>query len=238
MTNAKHTCAAPSAHRARARAALRGNWAHAIFVALAVNFLGPSGFSIAVNHDHRFPLWIYPPENVIDLLYYSLRLPFSVLLTTGALMLAGGLIVGGALELGSARYDLNLLDGRNARFGDLLRGFSRFRSAMVMNIPRYLVRLLLTLLGPVLLLPGAFLLSGWALAPYIMAEDPACSGPDALKRSWQLMRGHKLAYCKLELSFLLWYLLTFFSFGIGKPLLDPYTAAARASFYRELTGTQ
>lgn len=231
MTNADRSPIAPAVHRARARAALKGSWAIAVFVALAVHFIVPGDYYVSISFDRSFPLWVDPPRAVKEVLTQGLRLSFPVRNAICILMLATGLSLNGMLELGAVRYNLNLLDGREAGFRDLLWDFPRFRSATF----QYLVRVPLTCLGPLLLIPASVLIVGWSMAPYILAEDPACSGPESLKRSWQLMRGHKLELCKLELSFLLWHILALFSYGISKRLLAPYTAAARASFYRELS---
>lgn len=74
----------------------------------------------------------------------------------------------------------------------------------------------------------------YMLMPYIMAENPGMRARDAIRLSKQLMKGFKWkAYC-LQLSFFGWELLVIFTFGIAALWVQPYMAAAQASFYREV----
>ncbi|MBQ7571185.1 MAG: DUF975 family protein, partial [Bacteroidaceae bacterium] len=52
--------------------------------------------------------------------------------------------------------------------------------------------------------------------------------------SMRLMKGHKMDYFLLQLSFLGWYILVFLTLGIGALWLAPYVNAATAHFYESL----
>ena len=222
-------------HRARARAALTGNWIIAALVTLLASILtGGSGPSIEINIQNDRPVQITLPEEMSRFLLEVVGLALPMVLMIAMVLLLVRLVLGGVVELGLARYHLNLMDGVEAQLADLFTGFSRFLQALIMG----LVRDLLTFFGFCLLIvPGAMLHYGFAMAPKIMAEDPDCTGWEALWRSYDLMRGHRLDLFFLELSFLGWGILAAFTFGIGNLFLEPYVESAKTSFYRELTAT-
>ena len=220
-------------HRARARAALTGNWIIAALVTLLASLLtGGSGPSIEINIQNDQPVQVTLPEEMSRFLLEVVGMALPMVLMIAMVMLLVRLVLGGVMELGLARYHLNLMDGVEAQLADLFTGFPRFLQAMIMG----LVRDLLTFFGFCLLIvPGVLLHYGFAMAPKIMAEDPECIGWEALWRSYDLMRGHRLELFFLELSFLGWGILAAFTFGIGNLFLEPYVESARTSFYRELT---
>lgn len=90
-------------------------------------------------------------------------------------------------------------------------------------------------LGLVTLLIGTIILSyAYAMVPYLLRDNPALSGTDALKKSREMMRGHKWDLFVLDLTFIGWSLLACLTLGIGFLWLRPYTSTARAHFYEDL----
>ncbi len=221
-------------HRARARAALRGNWPTAALVSFlaAVLTAAGGGPSIEFKLENNQPVQVTVPEEPSRFLLDVLGMALPMVLMFSMLLLVVRLVMGGVVQMGVARYHLNLLDGAAAQVTDLFTGFPRFLQAMVMSLARDL----LTFLGLCLfIVPGVLLYYGFALAPYILTEEPDCTGWEALQRSYALMRGHRLELFWLELTFLGWSILAAFTFGIGNLFLNPYKECARASFCRDLT---
>ena len=83
--------------------------------------------------------------------------------------------------------------------------------------------------------PGIIVGLGLYEVPYMLAEDPNISGMEAIRRSWENMKGHKGELFVLELSFIGWLLLTILTFGVLAIFwTGPYMALAEAGFYREM----
>ncbi|MBA1392397.1 DUF975 family protein, partial [Lactobacillus sp. XV13L] len=61
---------------------------------------------------------------------------------------------------------------------------------------------------------------------------------EAITASLQLMSGHKWELFVLDLSFLVWFILSMITMGIGFIWLIPYVQTTRANFYRHLAGNQ
>lgn len=83
--------------------------------------------------------------------------------------------------------------------------------------------------------PGIIVGLGLYEVPYMLAENPDISGMEAIRRSWENMKGHKGELFVLELSFIGWLLLTILTFGVLAIFwTGPYMALAEAGFYREM----
>ena len=70
------------------------------------------------------------------------------------------------------------------------------------------------------------------LVPFIVAENPDIRPRDAILLSRRMMDGHKWECCKLELSFLGWFVLGFVTFGTVDVLWGvPYRVASYTEYY-------
>ena len=73
------------------------------------------------------------------------------------------------------------------------------------------------------------------LVPFIVAENPDIKPKDAILLSRRMMDGHKWECCKLELSFMGWFLLGFLTFGAVDVLWGvPYRVASYTEYYSAL----
>ena len=72
----------------------------------------------------------------------------------------------------------------------------------------------------------------YKLVPYILAENPRIRPKDAITLSRKMMYGHKWEAFLLTLSFLPWYVLDLFTFGLSGILFaNPYMEATLAEYY-------
>lgn len=108
-----------------------------------------------------------------------------------------------------------------------LRQWRVFETAFLMNLFIVLWTLLL-------IVPGVIKGLSYAMAPYIMEDDPTCYGSAAIRRSREMMRGHKMRLFLLCLSFIGWILLSTITLCIGLIWVTPYIQTATANFYINL----
>lgn len=98
----------------------------------------------------------------------------------------------------------------------------------------------LLLCGSLICLLGAvaaiYLSYNLALCYFIAAEYPDLALTDVIRNSCILMKGNKMRFFCLQLSFIGWILLAALTFGIGMIALTPYMNAATALFYSEISG--
>ena len=87
------------------------------------------------------------------------------------------------------------------------------------------------------IVPGIIKSYSYRLVPYILAENPDIDTNEALMRSEQLMRGNKWETFIYDLSFIGWYILSIFTYGILPVFwVWPYKLACDAELYRLLAG--
>jgi len=74
----------------------------------------------------------------------------------------------------------------------------------------------------------------YVLAYYISFDNPELSSKECVKKSEELMKGHRGNYFMLELSFIGWSLLAVLTLGIGMLWLTPYMQVAVVCFYEKI----
>lgn len=221
--------------RRQARAHLQGNWGLSIGVAVVACLLGGllTGMSFIPEisywkqlnffHDRDISQYVSGSWEIVQ----GVRIEFK----NGIFGLASFLL-GGVLQLGYARFLLRQHDGKPTEFNDLFSQFDRFGTGFAQHFLRSLYTLLWSLL---LIVPGIIAALSYAMTPFILEEHPELTASEAIRRSKELMRGHKTDLFILELTFIGWSLLCVLTLNLGHIALNPYKNAAYAVFYREIT---
>ena len=221
--------------RALARQALAGRWGVAVLAGLVAALLGGSigssnvstSASSAVDRatdylqDYRWYL------DIPDFVWQALLIVVSILTFYSIICF----VVGGTVQLGYAKFNLALIDHKDAQFADVFSQFHRFGDGFLLSL---LTVIFVTLWMLLLIIPGIIAGYSYAMAPYILYEHPGLRPIDAIKASKDLMQGNKWRLFCLDLSFIGWGLLCALTLGIGSLWLRPYEEASRASFYRQI----
>jgi uncharacterized membrane protein len=153
---------------------------------------------------------------------------FFVFLLISGLGNEVSLLIGGAMQLGASIFALNIARGKKAEFSQLFDGFKNFANSLVANLLMIVFILLWMLL---LIIPGIIAAIAYSQTFFIMADDKKISGSDAIKKSKQMMMGHKGKYFMLCLRFSGWFILSILTLGIGFLWLVPYVSVSMANFY-------
>ncbi|GHP13066.1 membrane protein [Lentilactobacillus fungorum] len=157
------------------------------------------------------------------------------------LILTGLAIIIGLLSAGMAFASIDLLRNRAKFEMPVTKSFT------ILNNGQYLVAAIimgvlttfLTFLWSLLfVIPGIIKSFAYVQALNIYRDALDAGSPigyfEAIRRSRQMMNGHKFEYFILILSFLGWYILEGFSFGVLSLWVQPYTQLAFANFYVKL----
>ena len=212
-------------YRQRARESLTGNWLLAALVTLIALLLGGTGSSASINIDQD-DLEII---NNIPWLMAIMKPLLAYAVFSGIV----GFIVGGTVHLGYCTFHLKLYDGQKAGVGDLFSHFKdQFADGFLLKL---LTAIYVALWSLLLVIPGIVKSYSYAMAPYIMAEHPEMNANECITASKEMMHGHKMELFLLDLSFIGWVLLTILTLGIGNVFLVPYSNAAYAAFYRNIS---
>ena len=145
------------------------------------------------------------------------------------------LIIVGPLALGSATFSLQFSKNENPKVSTVFSGFNNFGNALGTYILMGLIVFAFTLL---LIIPGIIRALAYSQTMFILAKNPNIAPLDALKKSREMMDGHKMDYFILNLSFIGWFLLCILTFGIGFFWLVPYINISLAHFHNELAGDE
>ena len=85
-----------------------------------------------------------------------------------------------------------------------------------------------------LIVPGIILALMFSQTEYILKDDKQISATDAMKKSVEMMKGHKAELFWLLLSFIGWFILCCLTLGFGFIFLIPYFNSALAHYYEDL----
>lgn len=141
-------------------------------------------------------------------------------------------IIGGIVSAGYCKFNLDLVDGEEPQLGTLFAYLPQWKTMVAANLLMTLYTMLWMLL---FIVPGIVAIYRYAMANYILAENPELSASEAIARSIELMNGNEWRLFCLGFSFIGWSLLCSLTFGIGSLWLNPYIEAANAAFYRDIT---
>ena len=247
--------------------ALQGNWRVAILTGFVASLMGASlwsaGGSGSSNSGSNSSenLFYYLDDATLQLIRTILVIAVVVLIVWGIV----AFIIGGAAKFGYAIFNLNLVDGKEARFSDLFSQFDRLGSGIIMNLLVGVFTFLWTLL---FVIPGIIKSFSYSMTPFVLAEHPELSENAAITRSRELMDGNKWRLFCLMFSFIGWELLiccpflvsivmlvskfvigvgvvgagtwiflgaSFVLLFVGQLFLTPYQHAALAAFYRDIS---
>ncbi len=114
---------------------------------------------------------------------------------------------------------------------DAFKGFNQTGRALLLNI---LVAVFTFLWSLLLVIPGIIKAYSYSMAFYILADNPELTAMEALKKSQEMMNGHKWDLFVLQISFILWSLLGAITFGIAYIYVIPYMSATIANFYNSI----
>ena len=211
-------------YRAEGLAALKGNWSNALVATILVSIIYCAFY---------FPyIWFY--LNVNEEVAYAD--PVSFLKTF--------LLVIGVLAVGCYLFIYPLYVGYYKAFrnlnaendGEILRNtFRETFNSWGRNIwGMFLMYLFISLWSLLFIIPGLIKTFSYALTPYILKDYPELSANQAINLSRKMMKGHKLDYFCLCLTFIGWIILTVFTLGIGLIWLMPYMSSTSAAFYLDV----
>ncbi len=145
--------------------------------------------------------------------------------------IVSGWIVEPAFTLSICMIFLNLAKGTKPEISRVFDGFYDLWSSIKVNFFVGVFTLLWSLL---FIIPGIVKAYSYSMAFYILAENKGMPALEAIRRSKEMMEGHKMDLFVLSLSFIGWSLLGAITFGIAYIWVIPYIFATMANFYNSI----
>ena len=230
--------------RSMARDVLYGKWKIAVLVGVVASMLGAvegmgPGLDINIESSNVVASFEVAGQTIFST-GGSLNSDLGTLLVGSymATALIMGIIyftLGSVINVGYAKFNLNLADKLEGTFENLFSYFSYWKN---MAVARLLQVIYVILWSFLFIIPGIIASYSYAMTDYILAEHPEISASEAINLSKQMMAGNRWRLFCLDFSFIGWEILCAFTLGIGYLWLTPYEQAARAIFYREVSGTE
>ncbi len=140
-------------------------------------------------------------------------------------------IITPAFKISLCMIYLALTKNEEVSVGDVFKGFNITGKAVWLFIITEIFTFLWSLL---LIIPGVVKAFSYAMAPYILADNPELTAREALNESKRIMDGHKFDLFVLQLSFFWWYILGSITFGIAYIYVIPYINVTTANFYNSI----
>jgi len=230
-----------------ARETLRGKWLIAVItglIAFLLGGLGSNGPEVKLNIDMSgADVSFEIAGQTILSTNGGLNDQLGMIIAGSAMYIALAAIVmaviyfvlGSVIETGYARFNMDLVDRKEAKLETL---FSYFQNWKTLTVTRFLKGLYIFLWSLLFVIPGIIASYSYAMTGYILAEHPELTASEAIERSKEMMSGNRLRLFCLQFSFIVWGILCSFTLGIGNLWLIPYRQTAEAAFYREISGTE
>ncbi len=143
----------------------------------------------------------------------------------------GTIVLAGPIYLGLAMFILQVLRTSKGEFGTGFEGFKQFGPSFVASL---LIGVFVTLWSLLLVIPGIIAMYRYSMTFFILADNPSMHGLEAIRKSKEIMKGHKWELFVLELSFIGWFILCFITFGIAWIWVAPYYYVTHAAFYEKI----
>ena len=230
-----------------AREALKGKWGIAVLAGFLASLLGGVASSGGVEFNFELEegsadisINVLNQEISIldeyagDIISFLLSIAGTIVVVS-LVMAAFYLIVGSVVGVGYAKFNLDLVGQRQEP--DVKTLFDYFKYWQTTAVAALLRGLYVFLWSLLLVIPGIVAGYSYAMTNYILADHPELSPSEAIARSKEMMQGNRWRLFCLEFSFIGWSILCAFTMGIGNLWLTPYTQAAIAAFYRDISGT-
>lgn len=144
-------------------------------------------------------------------------------------------VIYGPLQYGLNNIFLKINRREKSQVEDMFTGFSENVSQKIsVGVSIYVFTFLWSLL---FIIPGIIASYSYSMTYFIIKDNPNLNSSEAIKKSKEMMKGHKMELFCLDLTFFGWMLLSILTLGIGLLWLVPYMETTHARFYEELVGT-
>lgn len=140
-------------------------------------------------------------------------------------------IVGPIIQYGRVPIYLNVSRSKKVEVKNIFDGFNNFGNVWCTS---FLVGFFTLLWSLLFIIPGIIKAYSYSMSLYIINDNPNMKAIDAIKKSEEIMNGHKMDLFILHLSFLGWMLLGLLTLGILYIWVIPYYYTAIANFYNSI----
>lgn len=141
------------------------------------------------------------------------------------------IVVTGLLYFGYYSFFLKISRNEEVTYNELFKRADLFLPCIAIMILTSIFTFLWSLL---FIIPGIIASISYSMVYFVALDNPDLSAMEVIKKSKDIMQGHKMDYFILALSFIGWSIVAIFTFGILVFWLTPYIEVTFANFYNEI----
>lgn len=141
------------------------------------------------------------------------------------------IVISGLFGFGTISYFLKISRNETVTYKELFSKMNMFWPYIAIS---FLTGLFVMLWSILFIIPGVIAALSYSLVFYIKLDNPELSALEVIRKSKEMMNGHKMDFFILNLSFLGWEILGIFTLGILYFWLIPYIQVTFAHFYNSL----
>ncbi len=175
---------------------------------------------------------VKPNQNKLALVVFLYCLIEGVLSATGVGAIVY-LVIYGPLTLGLVKIIVKNAKGEEFNNSMLFDGFKTFTNSLCVGLLQTLYLFLWSLL---LLIPSIIKSLSYSMTFFIHNDHPEYSAKECIKKSKEIMHGHKWELFCLMFSYIGWYLLCSLTLGILLFWIAPRVYTAKYLFYKDING--
>ncbi|MBO4674986.1 MAG: DUF975 family protein [Elusimicrobiaceae bacterium] len=139
------------------------------------------------------------------------------------------------LGIGVIAFYYDIVCDKNPAYKRLFTGFTNgFIYAINVFCTQLLMGIFIFLWSLLLIVPGIMKGFSYSMSLYILVDHPEYSPLEAIKKSKEMMYGHRMELFVLILRFIPWILLGIITLFIGFIWVTPYISTACCEFYLQL----
>lgn len=223
--------------KAHAKECLRQYYWMALLVSVIASLFGVGqGYSFNFNVSSQNSVRTGQYDQDMDHLVYLtfILIVLIAIIVIGLIIIIFRAFVSSVVEVGLCSYFIESRKTKiDAGFHQLFYGFG---CGHYLNIVKSMFMKNLFIFGWTLLfvIPGIIKSYEYAMVPYLLAEQPDLHYKAALKKSRDMMDGHKFELFILQLSFIGWKLLGMLLCCVGVVFVLPYENATYTEYFIEL----
>ena len=137
------------------------------------------------------------------------------------------------VQVGITWFMVKFITDKEHNFKDIFYFSKDYVRIFLVNLLQIIFIFLWTLL---LIIPGIIKMFAYALVPFLLADEKynGLGYRELLKKSEEIMKGHKMDYFVFVLSFIGWFLLVLFTLGLILIWLTPYFETAKTRFLNDI----
>lgn len=224
--------------KARGKYAFKHNYWPAVLAGI-VNIFFAGGFyrifkiTFNLNSGMGYAAFMNSYEANKQFIYAYAAKGIGFIMMTTPLLLAFYIFICAPLLVGVRKFFLKNAVG-NGDTSDLMFAFSDNYLNIVKT--EFFKAFWIFIWSLLLIIPGIIKAYAYGMTDYILAENPNMDTDEILKRSEEMMMGHKWEYFVFHLSFIGWIILTSLIGILNIFWTQPYILASETEYYRTLSG--